>query len=234
MTWGLRPLHPGVAQAGSRGLPGSEWESECPDWGRLGKVLVRSEREDGRRVPPRLWGQRWPWTGLSALCPWWGWEASAASRAPPECVKLGAQPLGIGGAGSASDPFHRSTHTVDLGVGPQGTLGLKGSSGVWGVHAARGRTAQGDAWQMDGRNAGIQGNPPGRYTQGALHSVRKQPAFQESLWGGAGKIVGGCKQAQGWVPTSRVSPGGWGGAGCVRAVGAGDMGTVGDIALETL
>lgn len=42
---------------------------------------------------------------------------------------------------------------------------------------------------------------------------------------------GGVKQAQGWVPTSRVSSGR--GAGCVQAVGAGDVGTAGDIALET-
>lgn len=95
--------------------------------------------------------------------------------------------LGLEVLGQRLTPSTEAPTLWDLGVGPQGTLGLKGSLGVWGVHAARGRTAQGDAWQMAGRNAGIQGNLLGQYTQGALHSVREQPAFQESLCGGRGR-----------------------------------------------
>ena len=116
---------------------------------------------------------------------------------PQSVQSWGLSLLGLEVLGQRLTPSTEAPRLWDLGVGPQGTLGLKGSLGVWGVHVARGRTAQGNAWQMDGRNAGIRGNLPGQYTQGALHSVREQPAFQESLcvwrgrreacWGDASK-----------------------------------------------
>ena len=112
---------------------------------------------------------------------------------PPQSVQSwGLSLLGLEVLGQHLTPSTEAPTLWDPRVGPQGTLGLKGSSGVWGVYVVGGTTAQGEAWQVDGQNAGVQGNPLGQYTQGALHSARKQPAFQELLWGGEqGGLWGG-------------------------------------------
>lgn len=91
MTWGLRPHHPGVAQAGSRRLPGSESESECPDWARLGKVLVRSEREDGEALATKALRTEVALDRDFRLCdPREGWEASASLSLPRVCKAGGS------------------------------------------------------------------------------------------------------------------------------------------------
>lgn len=89
---------------------------------------------------------------------------------------------------------------------------------------------KGEAWQVDRRNAGVRKSAGTVQQRVTLHSVRKLPAFKGALgWGHGG--LWGAKQAQGWVPTSRVSPGlgGWVCAGS-RGRRCGDSG---DIALET-
>lgn len=93
---------------------------------------------------------------------------------PPQSVQSwGLSLLGLKVLGQHLTPSTEAPTLWDPGVGPQGTLGLKGSSGVWGVRVVGGRTAQGEAWQVDGRNAGVQGNPLEPYNKGTLHSVRK-------------------------------------------------------------
>lgn len=109
-------------------------------WCRIGTVLSPP------RPAPSLW-RGWrslpapgtvvhpyvPCTGAGGLC--------CLSGSLPHCARLGAQPLGTGGAESGSDPLHRGAHSLgSSGEGPRGALGLKGFSGVSG--GPRGRNAQ--------------------------------------------------------------------------------------------
>lgn len=137
--------------------------------------------------------------GLGGLC--------CLSGSLLHCARQGAQPFGIGGAGWGSDLFHSLAYS---GEGPRGAPVLKGFSGASG--GLRGRNSQCEglaAWWVE------------RLESWEIHweSCPKAPSAllgssqpsRNRFRVGAGRNVGGAKQAQGWVPSSRASleAGGW-------------------------
>ena len=175
------PGWPRLAVGGYPGQGGNQSVLTAGGWGRSWSEV--KERMGG--MCHEAFGNRGVLGQAFQLCDPCGGGRPLLPLGPPQSVQSwGLSLLGLEVLGRHLTPSTEAPTLWDPGVRPQGTLGLKGSSGVWGVYVVGGRTAQGEAWQVDGQNAGVQGNPLGRYTQGALHSARKQPAFQESLWGG--------------------------------------------------
>ena len=127
-------------------------------------------------------------------------------RAPPRVCKAGGLSLSGLGCWVRVRPLpQKHPHLGLQGLGHRELWVLRAPQGPGGPRGTeQPRVKPG---RRVGRAAGILGNPLGQYPQGALHSAGKQPAFQESLWGGGREDCGGSQASPGLGPHFKGLPG---------------------------